>query len=223
MKYPGLKHQPDAGGKQGRLLQEIRRLLRTQFGRPAGFLGNIAGLIMAYRPSNLDRIKWTLSLLDVKPHDRVLEVGFGPGVSIELLSKLAPKGLVAGIDHSEEMVRHATRRNAEAIRAGRVVLRRASASAPPKFDDLFDKVFTINAIHFWEDPVGCLARLRGLLRPGGVMAVTLQPRTCTATDETTAILGAEIAAKLEAAGFSRCDVQMRKSPSGSAVCVLAAN
>jgi SAM-dependent methyltransferase len=223
VKYPGLEHQPGGDENQARMLQGIRRVLRAQFGRPSGLLGTAAGYIMARTPSNLERIRWTLSLLDVKAGDRVLEVGFGPGVAIELLSKVATAGFVAGIDHSQEMVRHASRRNAKAVREGRVALHRASASAPPAFDRPFDKIFTINSIHFWEDPVDCLTKLRRLLRPGGVMAVTLQPRMRTATDATAATLGGELVAKLERAGFSRCDLKMRKFGSVAAACALAAN
>lgn len=223
VKYPGLEHQPDSGEKQSLWVQQIRRILRTQFGRPTGILGKVAGLVMARRPSNLDRIRWTLSLLDVKPRDRVLEVGIGPGVAIELLSKAAKEGFVAGIDHSDEMVKQATKRNAEAVRAGRISLSRASASAPPAFDAPFDKILTINSIHFWNDPVGCLRNLRKLLRPGGVMAVTLQARTRSTTDETTAILGKEIAAKLNEAGFSHCDLRIKKATPTAMACVLATN
>lgn len=223
LKYPGLDHQPGSNKKQSRLAHGIRRVLRAQFGQPTGFLGNVAGFIMARTPSNLDRIRWTLSLLDVKPRDRVLEVGIGPGVAIELLSKIATQGFVAGIDHSDEMVKHATRRNAEAVRAGRIVLCRASASALPTFDAPFDKILTINSIHFWTEPVECLRNLRKLLRPGGVMAVTLQARTRSATDATTAILGEEIAAKLGRAGFSLCDLRVRKTATAAIACVLATN
>jgi SAM-dependent methyltransferase len=205
------------------LAQGIRRVLRAQFGRPTGLLGGVAGFIMARTPSNLDRIRWTLSLLDVKARDRVLEVGFGPGVGIALLSELAGQGLVAGIDHSEAMVRRAAKRNAKAIREGRVALYCASASDPPAFDGLFDKIFTINSIHFWSDPVACLGELRKLLRPGGLMAVTLQPRTRTATDASATILGEEIAANLKRAGFSDCDVKIRKTRSVAVACVLATN
>ena len=86
LRYPGLDHEPSSGEKPSRLFQAIRRLSRAQFGRPTGFLGSIVGHIMARTPSNLERIQWTLSLLDVKPADRVLEVGIGPGVAIELVS-----------------------------------------------------------------------------------------------------------------------------------------
>src|SRR5262245_58021020 len=112
-KYPGLEHQPvrDRGGP---FVQSIRRFLREQFGHPTGFLGSIVGKIMANRPSNTDRGRWVVSLLEIAPSDRVLEVGFGPGVAIEMVSAIATKGFVAGIDHSAEMVKQATQRNAEA-------------------------------------------------------------------------------------------------------------
>ncbi len=218
--YPGLEHRPGSEN-HGRFVQTIRRLLRAQFGQPTGLLGNVAGRIMACTPSNRDRIHWTISLLDVKPHDRVLEIGFGPGVAIELVSKIATGGFVAGIDHSEAMVRQASKRNAKAIGCGRVVLRVGSASNPPVFDELFDKIFTINSFHFWSNPVECLKELRKLLKPGGLIGVTLQPRSRTATDATTAIIGEEIAANLERAGFSHCRLEIRKTTSVSVACALA--
>jgi SAM-dependent methyltransferase len=221
LRYPGLDYQASNGETRSWLMQALRRISRAQFGRPTGFLGGMAGYMMAGTPSNLDRIRWTLSLLDLKPNDRVLEVGFGPGVAIEQATKIVTSGFVAGIDHSDTMVKQAARRNAEAVKGGRVVLIRASAAEPPTFDHPFDKIFTINSIHFWNDPVECLKKLRKRLRPGGVIAVTLQPRMRTATDETTAILGEEIADKLKQAAFSGCDVKIRKTFSVAAACVLA--
>jgi SAM-dependent methyltransferase len=182
--YPGLEHQPKSPGG-GPIIQSLRRFLRAQFGRPTGFVGYLAGRIMARRPSNIERIRWVLSLLQVGPTDRVFVVGFGPGVSIQMVSDIARQGFVAGVDHSEEMVKQAVRRNAEAVRSGRVALRVGSASNPPSFDAPFDKIFTINSIHFWENPVDCLCKLRQMLKPGGVIAVAIQPRSQTATDQTT--------------------------------------
>lgn len=219
-KYPGLKHQPVSGRGGGALVQSIRRFLRAQFGHPTGFLGSIAGKIMARRPSNLDRSRWVISLLDIKPTDRVLEVGFGPGLAIEMASEIAAQGFVAGIDHSKEMVTQATRRNAEAVRNGRVALYQGSAARPPQFDELFDKVFTINSIHFWEDPVECLSGLRRLMKPQGLIAVAIQPRSRDATDETTAIIGEEIAANLKRAGFTDCRVEIRKTSTAAVACIL---
>jgi ubiquinone/menaquinone biosynthesis C-methylase UbiE len=69
-----------------------------------------------------------VSLLDVQPTDRVLEVGFGPGIAIsELSQRVGPSGHVFGVDRSAVMLEHATRRNAAAIRSGFVTLSQASA------------------------------------------------------------------------------------------------
>jgi hypothetical protein len=47
----------------------------------------MAGWVMAHRPSNRQRNSWVVSLLDVRPADRVLEIGFGPGLAIGELSR----------------------------------------------------------------------------------------------------------------------------------------
>lgn len=67
---------------------------------------------MATRPSNLERNMRTLALVDIQPDDRVLEIGFGPGIAIERAAELARRGKVIGVDHSELMLRQASRRNA---------------------------------------------------------------------------------------------------------------
>jgi hypothetical protein len=60
------------------------------FGRPRGVLGRLGGVIMARM--NQQCAAWVIDLLEVQPHDRILEVGFGPGVGIELLAKAASEG-----------------------------------------------------------------------------------------------------------------------------------
>jgi SAM-dependent methyltransferase len=53
-----------------------------QFGKPTGTWGALAGFVMSRRQSNRQRNDWTLDLLDIRPSDRVLELGFGPGLGI---------------------------------------------------------------------------------------------------------------------------------------------
>jgi len=175
---------------------------------------------MARSPSNLDRIRWTISLLEIKPHDRVLEIGFGPGIAIELASKFATRGFIAGVDHSEVMVRQAAKRNAPDIRNGKVALLHGSVANLPTFGEPFDKIFTINSVHFWTDPIDRLRDLRQLLKPGGLIAVTIQPRSRGATDESAKLIGEEIAANLERAGFSRSRLEMRQTKPVAVACAL---
>jgi len=89
-------------------------ILLRMFGRPQWVLGRLGGIIMAR--TNKACGAWVAQLLEIAPRDTVLEVGFGPGVVIERLSKLAAAPRVAGVDASQEMVEQARARNRAAIR-----------------------------------------------------------------------------------------------------------
>jgi SAM-dependent methyltransferase len=175
--------------------------VRAQFRRPRGPAGRIAGWIMAHRSSNRRRNVWAVSLLDVQRDDRVLEVGFGPGIAIAELSRIATEGCVCGVDHSELMLRQAAKRNAEGIRRGRVDLRLGSIENPPAFEEPFDKILAVNALPLWDRAVERLEELQRLLRAGGRIAIAFQPRGPGATDEAAAATGQAIAAALGEAGF----------------------
>jgi SAM-dependent methyltransferase len=194
----------------------------AQFGRPTGLWGRAVGLLMAHRPSNRRRNSWAVSLLDLRGDDRVLELGFGPGLAIRKLSRIAAEGHVCGIDHSELMLRWARRRNADGLRRGVVDLRLGSVDELPEFDAPFDKILTVNTMLFWSEPVARLAELRRLLRPGGLIAVAHQPRGPGATDATSAAKGREIAAALDRAGFADVRLEtLRLKP--AVVCAVGVN
>ena len=55
----------------------MRSAIVQQFGKPTGLLGEVAGLIMAVRPSNRERNRRTLEFLQrsARPGDPVLSVG----------------------------------------------------------------------------------------------------------------------------------------------------
>jgi SAM-dependent methyltransferase len=148
-----------------------------QFVHPRGAMGHLAGWHMARSSSNRRRNTFVVSLLGVRPGHRVLEIGFGPGLAIaELARRVGPSGHVYGVDHSQVMVRHATRRNAAAIRAGRVTIARASVEdLPPSLDGLH-VILAVNAMGSWTAPVQRLDDLRQRLTPGGCIAIATQPR-----------------------------------------------
>lgn len=196
--------------------------LRAQAGRPTGAVGRALVLLMAHRASNRKRNAWAVSLLDARSDDRVLEIGFGPGLAIRQLSRIAVDGYVCGIDHSELMLRSASRRNADGLGRGVVDLRLGSVDELPEFDEPFDKILAVNAAMFWEDPVARLRQLRCLLRPGGLIAVVHQPRGPGATDEASAARGQEMAAALHQAEFASVRLKtLRLKP--AVVCALGTN
>src|SRR5258706_2828704 len=145
-----------------------------QFRKPSGLFGRVIGNRMA-RGNTFDA-SWTVPLLNIEPQARILEIGFGPGVSTQYASEKAAKGFVAGIDHSETMVGAAHRHNAAAIRAGRMELKQGDVASLPYPDESFDKAFSIHSIYFWTRPVECLKELWRVLKPGGLLAITILPK-----------------------------------------------
>lgn len=199
--------------------QKLVRAIQSQFMQPRGLVGWLAGWEMALRPSNRLRNAWAVSLLDVAPTDRVLEIGFGPGIAIRELSRRVTRGLVCGVDHSAVMVRQAARRNAAAMSAGRVDLRLGSAEDLPAFAEPFDKVLAVNNLGRWREPEEQLKSIRSLMRSGGRIAIVSQPRCPGATAETTVAAGQKIATYLTAVGFTgiRSEMLALKPP---VVCVI---
>ena len=151
------------------------RILMRMFGRPQGLAGRLGGLILAR--GNRPLAEEFVAFLDVQPTDRILEIGFGPGVAIELLAKAAPGVRVAGIDVSQEMVEQARARNAVAIRAGAVDLRHGTVERMPFEDEAFDLALAINSMQVWPDRVAGLREIRRVLRPDARVALAFTPRS----------------------------------------------
>lgn len=154
--------------------ERLRNFMTKQFGNPSGLFGKFIGNGMARR--NVYDAEWTVSLLNIQPHHHILEIGFGPGVSTQMASEKASQGFVAGIDHSRTMVQAASQRNAAAIRSGRMELKYGDVASLPYPDQSFDIVFSLHSIYFWPKPVDCLKEIKRVLKPGGLLAITIQPK-----------------------------------------------
>ena len=187
-----------------------------QFSKPHGTLGWFAGHFMAMR--NRERSEFVFSVIDLKPHDRVLEIGFGPGTDIERASQSA--AFVAGVDHSDVMVKQASRRNTQAIRDGKVKVELGSANKLPFPDEQFDKVFAINSAQFWKDSVGTLKEVSRVMKPGAQIALAIQPRQKGATDDHAYQAGRGLADAMKKAGFNEIHAESRSMKPVSTVCVL---
>lgn len=190
---------------------------RAQFANPSGWMGRLVGHLLAWK--NRERSEWVFSLLALTPAHRVLEVGFGPGADIERAGRVA--AFVAGVDHSQEMVRMASRRNKAAIDAGRVELRQATADAIPFPDSSFDLVYTINTVQFARDPVPWFEEFRRVLRPGGTLVAAVQPRSKGADEQTATEMGWKLRDAAVAAGLAGVRLERRVMRPVSTVCLLA--
>lgn len=216
LQHPVFKGFLPSDGLQSR----FKRWAVRQFGRPTGFWGHVAGVIMAHRGSNVKRNRWTVDLLEVRPADRVLEIGFGPGLALNRLGRQAPLGRVYGIDHSPAMLKQARWRNAAALREGRMEVRQGAAVSLPARWNRLDKVMAVNVAMFWSDPVGQLRLLRERIAPGGRIALTVQPRAKGANLKDALCAGLLLTGQLEQAGFANVRLEVLPLQPVAAVCAL---
>jgi len=201
----------------------LRQSIVKQFKQPHGALGAVAGHIMACRPSNVERNHWTLQLLDLQPDDRLLEVGFGPGIAIEEAARFITNGQIVGIDHSDVMLKQASKRNAQAIARGQVELHVGTIKDLPPYSQPFTKMCSANVVQFWQDPTADFAKLRSILVEGGVIATTYMPRHSHATTADALSKANEIVEHLKSAGFVNIRIEENPFKPISAISVVAVN
>jgi len=200
----------------------VKQHIVSQFKQPHGCIGQLAGFIMANRHSNIERNEWTLELLDLKSTDRVLEIGFGPGIAIERVSQIVKDGVIVGVDHSETMLHQAKKRNANAIRRGLVKLHLGSVETLPVFyEQPFNKIYSANVVQFCDNIEKYFAFLHDLLSPDGKIATTYMPRHSGATNADAHKKANEIVESLKDLGFKNIQVMEKPLKPVSVICVLA--
>ncbi len=108
-----------------------------------------------------------VTLLDIQPGQRVLDVGCGPGALTARLVDRLGAAAVSACDPSEPFVAAARERFPEAD------VRSAAAERLPYDDDTFDVAAAQLVVHFMRDPVGGLTEMARVTRPGGLIGATV--------------------------------------------------
>ena len=153
---------------------EIKQSIIKQFGKPSGSFGRFVGWLMSIK--NNGRVNWTFENLHLKPSDILLEVGYGPGVTLKKVADNLTSGFIAGIDHSEIMLEQASRRNKKHIENVKVKLECGTVSDLKYPANHFDTIYASNVHFFWENPAKEFKQLVSFLKPGGRLVMVFQPR-----------------------------------------------
>jgi ubiquinone/menaquinone biosynthesis C-methylase UbiE len=149
--------------------------MAAQMRKPSGWFGSVI-LRRLLNRMNMAVVESTISRMGLEPHHHILEIGFGGGAALALVSKELITGVVTGVDFSPEMVREAERRFRTEIASGRIRVQLGDIAALPFASATFDRVFTINTIYFWRDTVQGFGETRRVLKPGGQAVVALRSR-----------------------------------------------
>jgi SAM-dependent methyltransferase len=165
------------------------------------------------------RLAWAVDVLDVRPSDRVLEVGCGHGVAASLVCERLDGGRLTAIDRSAKMIAMAERRNEAHVAAGRAVFETVELERARFGEERFDKVFGVHVAALWGS-AAALGVVREHLAPGGALYVFNQaPGWRRAADARG--FGEEMAAALAGHGFVADEPLAAEVGGGPVVCVVA--
>lgn len=117
----------------------------------------------------------TLRLMDLRPGERVLDLGCGSGWATRLLARLVgegPQGFgqVIGVDISDEMVRHARGASKD---FENVMFVLGSAAQIPWEENFFDKVLSVESFYYYPDQGRALAELFRVMTPHGRLFILI--------------------------------------------------
>src|SRR3712207_1529089 len=122
-----------------------------------------------------ERLRSVVEHLDIRPGDRVLEIGCGHGVAATLVCERLEGGRLTAVDRSAKMIQAAARRNAAYIEAGRAEFLVATLEDLDLGDRRFDKIFAVRVGLFHRDPERARSIVERWLAPGGAVFVFFDP------------------------------------------------
>jgi len=201
------------------LSQVIFRLLSFQYRFPSGFLGRYIGTKMDER--NDRQSDWVISLLDLKPKDNVLDVGFATGRVLKKLAKTVTLGKLCGLDPSETMNNVASERLTREIHSGRVQLYKGYAENPPFQPNTFTKIFAVHVVYFWEDLKTVFTQLLKILTRGGVVAIYYVSPIISSNKNFHEYSEEQIRTAMLEAGFKTVQTENKLFGKQKGVCLLA--
>ena len=129
-----------------------------------------AGRGDAMEDHHSDITNQTIPLMDLKPDDRVLDLGCGTGWASRRVARLVPQGEVVGIDVADEMLRRAEQAS-QVIKNVRYVW--GSAETIPANDGSFTKVLSVESFYYYADQGRALDELRRVIAPGGSLFILI--------------------------------------------------
>jgi len=116
----------------------------------------------------------TLALMDLKPGERVLDLGCGAGWATRLMAQSvaggARPGQVIGLDVSDEMIRRARANSKDYDNVMFVV---GSAQQIPWDENFFDKVLSVESFYYYADQDRALAELFRVMAPLGKLFILI--------------------------------------------------
>ncbi len=149
--------------------------LASQLSHPSGEKGNEIAQMM--NETNIGMTKNAILNLDLNPNDSVLELGHGNAGHLEFLFSQCQNIRYTGLEISTLMNQEAQKINQSFVDAQKATFALYDGKQIPFSNDQFNKLYTVNTLYFWENPVELLAELSRILKPKALFSLTFAHRS----------------------------------------------
>jgi ubiquinone/menaquinone biosynthesis C-methylase UbiE len=148
--------------------------IANQLSCPTGEAGLKTAENMAANNENM--ISTTIDSLNLQSGDAVLEIGPGSGTHVFNVFAKADGLNYCGVDISELMVTEAVKNNEGPVSKGSAIFYLSDGQKLAFEANSFDKLFTVNTLYFWNDPVAYAKEIFRVLKPGGTFCLCFAPK-----------------------------------------------
>lgn len=147
----------------------FENIIASNLRKPDGIAGRIIARLLKRNLIEYDELE---KHIDFKEGMNVLEIGYGPGYGIRQFAEKYDIH-IDGIDFSGLMYKKASALNRKFIESGRVRLVCDNFSSRTFEKDLYERVYLVNVIYFWEDLKKNFISIKKVLKTGGMLVVCM--------------------------------------------------
>lgn len=152
--------------------KEDLKILAQHLANPQGEKGIEIGKMM--NATNIGMTLESIKTLLIEDDETILEIGHGNADHVKSILNKVRNIKYTGIDISETMHHEAKRLNEEYKNQADFLL--YEGEKLPFEDKTFDKIFTVNTVYFWKEPVEYLNEIYRVLKDNGTFVLTFGQR-----------------------------------------------
>jgi SAM-dependent methyltransferase len=127
--------------------------------------------------TNIGMTLRAIESLAIAEGDTILELGHGNAGHLKYIFDKYPTVHYYGLETSTLMHEEAETSNQAYLTGGRAAFHLYDGTDIPSDENSFNKIFTVNTLYFWANPLDLLSSLYRVLKPGGRLSITFAQKS----------------------------------------------